>query len=75
MNAPLWVVLAISATTDFLIAGGGTLMGAIVESGSKAMPSGIVILVACLAGLVAAAKEVRMNLKLPEVPKSEVGKP
>jgi len=69
MNAPVWVVLAISATTDFLIAGGGTLMGAIVESGSKAMPSGIVILVACLAGLVAAAKEVRMSLKLPEVPK------
>ena len=73
MNAPLWVVLAISATTDFLIAGGGTLMGGILES--KAMPSGIVVLVACLAGLVAAAKEVRMNLKLPEVPKSEVGKP
>ena len=33
------------------------------------MPSGIVIPVACLAGLVAAAKEIRMSLKLPEVPK------
>ena len=73
MNASPWVIIGISAVTDFLIAGGGTLMGGILES--KAMPSGIVILVACLAGLVAAAKEVRMNLKLPEVPKSEVGKP
>ncbi|TMD08277.1 MAG: hypothetical protein E6J01_03835 [Chloroflexi bacterium] len=73
MSASPWIIMAISAFTDFLIAGGGTLMGGILES--KAMPSGLVILVACLAGLVAAAKEVRMNLKLPEVPKPEVGKP
>jgi len=64
MTAPLWVIILLSALTDFLIAGGGTLMGAIVESGSKAMPSSVVMLVAVLAGLIAAAKETRSLLHL-----------
>ena len=68
MNAPTWLVLALSAGTDFLIAGGGTLMGAIVESGQKTMPSAVVILVAVLAGLIAGAKELRSQLRLPDVP-------
>ena len=64
MNAPVWIIIVLSALTDFLIAGGGTLLGAIVESGTKTMPSGVIILVACLAGLIASAKEVRSQLHL-----------
>lgn len=67
MNLPLWVTIVISALTDFTIAAGSTLMGAIIESGNKAMPSGVVVLVAVLAGLIAAGKEVRSMLKLPEL--------
>ena len=64
MNAPVWVIIVLSALTDFLITAGGTLMGAIVESGTKTMPSPLIILVAVLAGLVASAKEVRSQLHL-----------
>ena len=64
MTTPVWVIIILSALTDFLIAGGGTLLGAIVESGTKTMPSAVVILVAGLAGLIAAAKEVRSQLHL-----------
>jgi hypothetical protein len=69
---PLWVLMLLSVSTDFIIAGGAMLTGAIVESGNKAMPSAVVILLAVLAGAVAAAKELRSMLKLSLPP--ETGK-
>ena len=74
MNAPRWLILAISALTDFLVVAGSTVLGAMLATGQTTLPTKAVWLLSLMSGLVAAAKEVRAALKLPEVPPTG-GKP
>ena len=68
MTVPTWVILVISAVTDFLISGGGVLTGAMVANGAVTWPTPAVWLFATIIGLVAAGKEMRAVLKLGPVP-------
>lgn len=65
MNAPLWLLLLVSAVTDFTVVAGSTLTGAMLATGQATLPSQGVWLLAIVAGLVAAGKEMRSMLKLP----------
>ncbi len=77
VTAPVWIIMVLSVSTDFVIAGGGTLLGAIIEGGAKQMPSNVALLVACLTGALAAAKELRsmLHLQIPPPPIAEAPKP
>ncbi len=67
MTAPPWLILVVSAVTDFAIVGGSTVMGAMLATGSTTLPTPAVWLLASVAGLVAAGKEMRSMLKLQPV--------
>lgn len=56
-------VLVISAFTDFIINAGTALGTAMVAQGNAAIPSTAVIILACIGGLVAAARTVQQALK------------
>jgi hypothetical protein len=63
--APAWLILLISAGTDFIITFSATLTGAMVANGTIALPTPAVWLFAFMLGLAAAGKETRSQLKLP----------
>lgn len=58
-----WVVLLISALTDFIINAGTALGSAMVATGSAAFPSQAVVLLAFLGGLVAASRTIQQALR------------
>lgn len=58
-----WVILLISAFTDFIIVAVPTVISAMVSTGTVSMPSKATVLLACLFGLVALARTVQGALK------------
>lgn len=58
-----WLVLLISAFTDFVITAGGSLTAAMIATGSASLPNHAVILFACLLGSVAMARTIQQALK------------
>ena len=58
-----WVVLAISALTDFIITSSTALTAAMVSSGSAQLPGKAVIVLALLGGIVAMARTVQQALR------------
>ena len=68
MTAPGWLIILISAVTDFVVVAGSTVVGAMLATGQTTMPSKSVWLLSLLSGLIQAGKEVRSSLKLPDVP-------
>ena len=75
MNAPAWIIILVSAGTDFVVVAGTALMTAMLATppttpGHVALPSAGYWLLAAIGGIVAAGKEVRASLHLPDVPKA-----
>lgn len=58
-----WIVLLISAFTDFIITVATGLTAAMVESASGQLPTYPTLLLAVLGGLVAAARTIQQALK------------
>jgi hypothetical protein len=58
-----WLVLLISAFTDFVITAGSGLTAAMVAKGEPAMPSEAVWLITAVAGIVSAARTIQQALK------------
>ncbi len=72
MNVPVWVLLIISTATDFTIVAGSTVTGAMLATGNAGLPPKSVWVLAVIAGLIAAAKEVRSMLHLSPVEASQL---
>jgi len=71
-----WLVLVISAMTDFVITAATALTSAMVAMGNAEMPSRAVILLALLGGLVAFSRTVQQALKAtPETSAALKGDP
>ena len=58
-----WIIVLISAFTDFVITMGTGLSAAMVATDSAAMPSGASVLLCVIGGLVQAARTVQQALK------------
>ena len=63
-----WVIVLISALTDFVITGATAITSAMVASGNSELPSKAVLVLAVLGGIVSAARTVQQALKAtPEI--------
>jgi len=60
-----WLTITVSCVSDFIISAGGAITAAMVGTGSTAMPSKAVALVACITGAIAAARRVQALLQVP----------
>ena len=58
-----WLVLIVSALTDFIITAGTSLMSVMVATGSPQMPEPAVWVIVTAGGLVAAARTIQQALK------------
>lgn len=58
-----WVILIVSALTDFIITAGTSLGTAMVATGSAEFPSHAVMLVAIVGGAVSGARTIQQALK------------
>lgn len=58
-----WLILIVSALTDFVINAGTSLMAAMVATGSASMPSKAVIILSVVGGLVAMSRTIQSALK------------
>ena len=58
-----WIILLVSAGTDFVITAGTSLMTAMVAGGTTSAPSHAVIILCVTGGLVASARTVQQGLK------------
>jgi len=58
-----WLVLIISALTDFIITAATAVTSAMVGSGSTDFPNKAVLLLAVLGGLVSGARTIQQALK------------
>ena len=58
-----WLILIISAATDFIITASTALTSAMVAMGTAEMPSRAVLLLAFLGGLVSASRTIQQALK------------
>lgn len=58
-----WLVLIISAFTDFIITAGTALTTAMVAAGSAQLPTPAIILLAIIGGLVSGARTIQQALK------------
>lgn len=58
-----WIILIISAFTDFIINAGTSLMAAMVATGSASIPSRAVLLLAILGGVVSMSRTIQQALK------------
>lgn len=71
-----WIVLLVSAFTDFIINAGTALTSAMVATGNAAMPSKAVVILALIGGLVAFSRTVQQALKAtPETTAALKGTP
>lgn len=61
-----WVILLVSAGTDFVIASGTALTAAMVAKGDAMLPSWPVIILSVTGGLIAFARTVQQNLRKEE---------
>lgn len=58
-----WVVLLVSAGTDFIIASGTALTAAMVAKGDAMPPSWPVLLLSAIGGLIAFARTIQQSLR------------
>lgn len=58
-----WIVLLISALTDFVINAGTSVMAAMVATGAASVPSKAVLLLSVLGGLVSMSRTIQQALK------------
>lgn len=58
-----WLILSISALTDFVITAATALNTAMIATGSAQWPSKAVVLLAILGGLVSAGRTIQQALK------------
>lgn len=58
-----WIVLMISAVTDFIITAGTGLTTAMVATGSTSMPNKATVLLMLIGGLIAMARTIQQALK------------
>lgn len=69
-----WLVLIISAFTDFIITAATAVTSAMVGAGNAELPGKAVIILALLGGLVSASRTVQQALKqTPETTKALKG--
>lgn len=69
-----WVVLIISAMTDFVINAGTALSSAMVATGMAEIPNRAVIMLAIVGGCIQAARTIQQALKAtPETTKALKG--
>lgn len=59
-----WVILIISALTDFVIVGGTALGAVMMNSGEAQLPNEAAIIVCIIGGTVAAARTIQQALKV-----------
>ena len=70
MTKRQWIILLVSASTDMVITIGTALTTAMVAGEMVKMPSGAVIAVACIGGVIALARTIQQHLKkIEEEPK------
>lgn len=58
-----WVILVISAFTDFVITVGTAITSAMVAAGNAQMPNKPVVLLALIGGAVSAARTIQQALR------------
>lgn len=58
-----WIILLISALTDFVINTGTSLMAAMVATGSATVPTRAVLILAFVGGLVQMSRTIQQALK------------
>lgn len=58
-----WIIILVSAATDFIVATGGALTAAMLAKGDAMLPSYPVLLVSFTAGAVAFARTVQQALR------------
>jgi hypothetical protein len=58
-----WLILLISAATDFIINAGTSVMSAMVATGSATIPSKAVLVLAIVGGFVQMARTIQQALK------------
>jgi hypothetical protein len=58
-----WVVLLVTAATDFLIVGGTSLMTAMMATGTAELPARSVLIVSAIGGVVAMARTIQSALR------------
>lgn len=58
-----WLVLSISAFTDFVITAATAVTSAMIATGSAQWPNKAVVLLAVLGGVVSAARTIQQALK------------
>ena len=61
-----WLILLVSAMTDFIINAGTALTAAMVVQGNAMLPTWPVLLLAGIGGLVSASRTVQQALKASE---------
>ncbi len=61
-----WVILFVSAATDFIIAAGTALTAAMVAKGDAMLPSYPVLILSIVGGLIAFARTVQQSLRKEE---------
>ncbi len=65
-----WIILIVSAMTDFVITAGTSMGTAMVATGSAQFPSHAVILLSALGGATSAARTIQQALKSAMDPQS-----
>jgi hypothetical protein len=58
-----WLILSISAFTDFVITAATALTTAMVATGSAQLPNSAIVILAVLGGLVSGARTIQQALK------------
>lgn len=63
MNKTQWLILMISALTDFIISGASSLTAAMVSGETVQMPNKAVLVISLLGGTVAFSRTIQQALK------------
>ncbi len=67
-----WIILIISALTDFIINAGTSLMSAMVATGNASLPSKAVLILAMIGGLVQMARTLQHALHSDQFPEGKL---
>lgn len=70
-----WIVLIISALTDFVINTGTSVMAAMMATGNAVMPARAVIFLAVIGGLVQFSRTIQQALKADASPAGQLFPP
>lgn len=67
-----WLILLISAFTDFVINTGSSIMAAMMATGNAVMPARAVVILAVIGGLVQMSRTVQQALKADSAPAGQL---